>query len=705
MRVRTKQSLLIVFVIIMGVFVGQTFAQAETERLPLTIAAEVSGVLDEDNLIQVYSFNATSDVGYSLTIATADEAALAAVVTSVSGLPVAQANDTDGDGTLTVDELVVDTTGVYYITVLQVPSADALETVNFTLVLDALASAETTEAVTPAPTVAVDAPEVTETVVDTGQVLTTQGIQVSLTWETNDDLDLEIRDPVGGSLYWQTPTVNSGGTIGPNVNQGCVDPTADSPTETAQWTPGGVPTGSYEVLIYFQQACEGTDATSFTVNITIDGVALTPIQASLLPSQSYVASFTLYADGTEELNPMQGLTTTQQLPIEPSEAIANASPVFVDGGIVIGTITNNLPYQSYSFTGEANQVLSIGIQAISGSLDTYLALLDSAGNIIAFNDDQSVGITDSLIQNVLLPNNGTYTIVATRYAKALGGTEGDFELSVYQDTAQIPEAFTSLPRGTLEFRLLWSTNADLQLLVRDPSGEAIYDDNLIAASGGQLAAQGNINCRTAEAGGAPYSYLLWPANVTPRPGTYEVEVWYQNDCADTTPVNFNLGIAYNGLQIFNENTSFIMGQRYLMSFTILADGSVQVSDAGIIRGIQDIDYMSILDTAIPLTAGSPVSGSIEFANKFDLYVFDGNAGDVINVTMINTSGTLDPYLYLLGPSGNVVAENDDIVAGEDRNSAIANITLSETGQYIIIATHFGGRYGGTIGNYQLTFSQ
>jgi hypothetical protein len=73
--------------------------------------------------------------------------------------------------------------------------------------------------------------------------------------------------------------------------------------------------------------------------------------------------------------------------------------------------------------------------------------------------------------------------------------------------------------------------------------------------------------------------------------------------------------------------------------------------------------------------------------------------------MNNTSGTLDPTLYLIGPQGDQIAENDDAVAGENTNALISNLTLPADGQYIIIATHFGARYGGTTGTYSLTLTQ
>jgi hypothetical protein len=121
--------------------------------------------------------------------------------------------------------------------------------------------------------------------------------------------------------------------------------------------------------------------------------------------------------------------------------------------------------------------------------------------------------------------------------------------------------------------------------------------------------------------------------------------------------------------------------------------------------VQDIPYQAELENAVPIAPGQTVTGSITPDNKFDLYSFAGAAGDVVNIAMNATQGSLDPLLYVIGPDGALVAQNDDAVAGENTNSLIANLTLPADGTYIIIATHFGGPYGGTTGAYSLTFTQ
>jgi len=78
----------------------------------------------------------------------------------------------------------------------------------------------------------------------------------------------------------------------------------------------------------------------------------------------------------------------------------------------------------------------------------------------------------------------------------------------------------------------------------------------------------------------------------------------------------------------------------------------------------------------------------------DLYTFTARAGQRVRITM-STAGSpgIDTYLYLIGPDGSVVEENDDITLGQNTNSRIPLaagqfLELPQTGVYTIIATTF-----------------
>ncbi|HEX8336328.1 MAG TPA: zinc-dependent metalloprotease family protein, partial [Pyrinomonadaceae bacterium] len=78
----------------------------------------------------------------------------------------------------------------------------------------------------------------------------------------------------------------------------------------------------------------------------------------------------------------------------------------------------------------------------------------------------------------------------------------------------------------------------------------------------------------------------------------------------------------------------------------------------------------------------------------DVYTFVARAGQRVRIEM-STTGTpgIDTYLYLFNPDGTLLAENDDIVLGQNTNSRIPVpagqfLTLPATGVYTIAATTF-----------------
>lgn len=732
-RLRLLGSLLLFVVLATGLTVQAQTGEDTPEPLESSVLTR-----EDDNAAQVFSFSGTGGETIRLTASSNDGLALALLLTDENGAFIAQERDLEGAGE-TVLEAELPADGFYYVTVLPVVSTASLSDGTFTLVLETDSSAAeadvavdqteepvATEAVTPAaqPTVVE-----TDLLADEPEIYVTgSGMQVSLTWDSSANLDLEVRDPVGGTLYFNSPVSEYGGTFGQNINGGCEALVPTGALEQVTWTPGGVPAGSYEMLVYYQNECENNGPVSFSLNVTVDGQALEPVTGTLLPSQVFVSSYVLAADGTAATSPLSGVKGDETLPASAAVLIQAAQPIEL-GAQIAGSITSNQPYDSYSFTAAANDVVSIVMNATSGSLDTYVALLDPSGNVVYFNDDSAAGVTDAALRNSLLPVAGNYTIVASRYGLTVGGTEGNYTLTLSGPATAtagtttepddlltatfVPQDLPSdvtelnLPAGNIEVTLVWNSLADIQLLVRDPAGDAVYDDVPQIRSGGALGAAGNVNCTVADT--TPVSYIYWPQNITPRAGAYEIDVWFQNECNDTTPVNFTLYVSVGGQQITTlslpSSQPFLPGEHYIASFTIGQDGTVVAGEGGI-SGIQTIAWEAEAASALPIVPGDAVSGSITATNKFDLYAFEALAGDIVTVSMNRApAANLDTKLYLIGPNGTVVAQNDDALAGENTNSLISNFTLPDDGQYIIIATHYGDRFGVTSGAYTLSLSQ
>jgi len=110
---------------------------------------------------------------------------------------------------------------------------------------------------------------------------------------------------------------------------------------------------------------------------------------------------------------------------------------------VQGVITDKNDTQFYSFTGKKDDIVSIRMNRTGGALDSFLRLLDPTQREIA-NDDDSGGGQNSLISSFVLPMDGTYTIVATRFDPTQETSVGPYEIQIdvsgnaFQNVANVP---------------------------------------------------------------------------------------------------------------------------------------------------------------------------------------------------------------------------------------------------------------------------
>ncbi|MGV2435619.1 MAG UNVERIFIED_CONTAM: PPC domain-containing protein [Anaerolineae bacterium] len=726
------------FIIVFGVvtFTMHTIAFAQdTVQRQLSTNQPIEGQLSSSAIAQVYTYapSASGSITLSVTKFAAD--ALAVFVTDASAQPLGQVIDLGVNEVLQLSMMLDDTQETLYITLFSPTSIEESQTIPFILSLKAQSqpSIQTTPTLDtnvtlPAPTVA---PVITEGVavtptgtevstldplgqattvtveqLQTGTVLSTGGVQVTLAWESATDLNLEVRDPLGGTVYWDVPNSASGGAFdGLNTNGACENVVTTSPTESISWAPGNLPIGSYEILVFYVQDCQNIGAVPFTVNIAVDGVPLETIAGSLLPGQNYMSSFSL--DANAQSSVAQGGINQETLPRPVAELLPLAQPIAIETSSD-GLITNNTPFAVYAFEGTQGSVISASLTATSGGLDTYLFMIDPAGLVVASNDDADATSRNASIRSQTLNASGQYLLIATRYGQTVGGTEGNYILSLTggTDLLGIPQSLVdlALPNGEIEIALLWDTNADLQLLVRDPSGDSVFDDSPIIESGGRLELGGNKNCSVAQTA-VPASYVYWAEGQRLRPGTYEIDVWYQNNCNDTRPVSASLVGVIGGQVVISDSFAPLPQEHYITTFTVQSDGSIVRGPGGTSGGSETINYQGEVATAPVLTDSIPVSGIIADDNRFDVYTFAGEIGQTVTIRMDASTGTLDTLLFLISPTGIELAANDDAIPNETTNSLIQEFVLPQSGQYAIIATHYGTIYGGTNGSYTLLFSR
>lgn len=89
-----------------------------------------------------------------------------------------------------------------------------------------------------------------------------------------------------------------------------------------------------------------------------------------------------------------------------------------------------------------------------------------------------------------------------------------------------------------------------------------------------------------------------------------------------------------------------------------------------------------------LADGDVVSGVFEGSSTAHLYAFYASAGDALTVSMTQAEdSSLDPFIVVLGPSGEVIASDDD--SGDVAlASLVEGVELPETGVYFVLATSF-----------------
>lgn len=697
----------LLLVILVGLAFGLTAptkAQTDDTGRQLTVGQPVTGTLNPANFVQNYVFAASIADTVSLSATTTSEGlVLVLVLVAPDGEIIAQDGDISTPQEATVSNVRLPQNGTYVVMVMRGSGAEGDTSGEFTLTLTGQVTPPTATPVTP------------ETVLVPGQAvfvtLEEGGIDFSLTWAAAVDMNLEVRDPVGGSVFFASTTVPSGGLYDADANAECTNASADNPTETVNWPTGPVPAGSYEVLIHYVNGCSVGGPQTFTLTAAVNGEEARTISGVLNPGQDHLARLTLDTSKAWSLfngGVNAGLDVVVDRQTQP----------LVKGEALLGVISNQKPKDFYTFEAATGETLEIAMNATNGSLDPLVILIGPDGQRLADNDDLNDESRNSFLR-YSAATAGTYTLIATRYGQVIGGTEGGYSLTVTsgtevatQPTATADSEVVVTPTdgtrtpGSIEVLLTWDTAADLQLQVRDPSGATVYDDVDRIPSGGALdpALQGNRNCTPAA--GTPTYYVFWPQTRQPPIGTYEVEVWYQDDCDDVLPITFELTVNVGGQEVIKtQQNPVAVGNRYMITFTLNQDRAGTAGTGGFFA-MNDVtsglDYAAQLGAAQPISYDDTVNGVITLDQRFQIYSFEGNAGDRISISMTKVgTSSLDPALYIMTPDNVQLAFNDDIEPGVDVNSRIDRQELPQDGTYYIIATHYGLQYGATTGSFTL----
>lgn len=152
------------------------------------------------------------------------------------------------------------------------------------------------------------------------------------------------------------------------------------------------------------------------------------------------------------------------------------------GDTVDGVINDDTPEYYFSFYAAEGDLVTITMAATTRveGLDSYLILLAPDGTILSIGDDVG-GRFDAEIARFHITATGVYTIVATRFNRVEGTSEGAFTLSLtYLDTMVC--ALRTLDASTVTIR----REPD-----RDALGLRVLHQNEVAAADGQTIGESN----------------------------------------------------------------------------------------------------------------------------------------------------------------------------------------------------------------------
>lgn len=348
------------------------------------------------------------------------------------------------------------------------------------------------------------------------------------------------------------------------------------------------------------------------------------------------------------------------------------------GDEVINTVDDTTPEVFYFFRAQQGDIVNIQMESRSGDLDPYLRVLKSNGSIITENDDTLGAGNDAVIQAFLIPETGTYYIVASRYGDIAGESEGTFKLALqetdYSGLGNSPIAPRTIrPGGFVEAEL---TN---QQFVHYYRFEAQQNDLISVRMDRVPGGPGRVD-----------SYLVI-ANAVLQ------ELALNDDSIDIDG-NRTQNARIDDFLIPADGTYYILATRFERE---------EGDSTGAYR-LELIDHGNAFESVPPdvrqVSYGVTLTGRIDEITPQIRYAFRGVEGDVIRVSMTRGDGDLDPLINIRSENETILFSDDD--TGGNQNALIEQYTIPYTGIFYLEATRYTGADNpNTRGSFTLVLAQ
>jgi hypothetical protein len=361
-------------------------------------------------------------------------------------------------------------------------------------------------------------------------------------------------------------------------------------------------------------------------------------------------------------------------------------PEINPGDSVTGSISNQVFFNPYVLRATAGEEIVITMEAVE-DLDPLVILLADNQEPLAENDDVDDGNQDSRLE-FTIPETGSYVIVASRFEQEAGTTTGAYTLTVTRAGEEV-----STEEGGTEGSLVQRLNPARISPGGTPAGAfaplrfanvyafGVTDAALVDFS---VSTDSTIASTIILADG-----LLQPIAVTDGGTLLGVQLPASGNYV------FIVAPASGPAQGITED--------YILAFNATGADVILAQEPN--GDATDTPEAPEAPPIVPISYSETVEGVIDDDTPQREYVFTGLAGDVIRINMRGAASGLDTLVQLLDEDGNVVGENDDMVAGENRDSLL-QVALPENGEYTIIATRFSPGDGApaSAGEFELTLA-
>jgi hypothetical protein len=367
----------------------------------------------------------------------------------------------------------------------------------------------------------------------------------------------------------------------------------------------------------------------------------------------------------------------------------------------------------YTFEGAAGDKPIIIMNAKRGEVDPVVSLYDPSGRLIG-EDNNSNGKTNARLENIVLAEDGVYTVEASNASTG----SGDYSLIINEESQVI--LFHGEESGAEAFQLTqpWPYNDITYQLHSTLETFNVEDVRAVIAQSFQAWANqtpltftevsdgsANINIAFDQIDGS--SNILGQACPPSSPCAGEVifdvdENWvlfepqYYDDISLLGVATHEFGHAVGLLH--SNDTSALMYAQYspynLQPSTDDVQGVQRLYGAGSGGVFSPTPGPGSGTTA---QGDEQVTGEISDDQFVHFWDFDVQAGETITIRMEELSGGLDPFLILLDANDNLLAFDDD--SGGVLNAELRNIRLPETGTYTVAATRFQQVQGYSVGEY------